>query len=72
MSDQPVFGRLMLLEPGARAASRNVRGAFERGSFLAVFGLMGLLLVFVVGQSIWLGRHMQPVETETSDENRAP
>jgi putative spermidine/putrescine transport system permease protein len=43
MSDQPVFGRLMLLEPGARAASRNVRSAFERGSFLAVFGLMGLL-----------------------------
>ncbi|HEY0296033.1 MAG TPA: septation protein A [Bordetella sp.] len=25
-----------------------------------VFGLMGLLLVFVIGQSIWLSRHMQP------------
>lgn len=24
-----------------------------------VFGLMGLLLVFVIGQSLWLGRHMQ-------------
>ena len=25
-----------------------------------VFGLMGLLLAFVIGQSLWLGRHMQP------------
>ncbi|MBO1111940.1 septation protein A [Bordetella petrii] len=24
-----------------------------------VFGLMGLLLAFVIGQSLWLGRHMQ-------------
>ncbi|MBV7481910.1 septation protein A [Bordetella sp. BOR01] len=24
-----------------------------------VFGLMGLLLVFVIGQSLWLGRHIQ-------------
>jgi len=25
-----------------------------------VFGLMGLLLAFVIAQSLWLGRHMQP------------
>lgn len=24
-----------------------------------VFGLMGLLLAFVIAQSVWLGRHMQ-------------
>jgi intracellular septation protein len=49
-------------------------GRFTEAQWVSfkVFGLMGLLLVFVVGQSIWLGRHMQPVETETSDENRAP
>lgn len=33
-----------------------------------VFGLMGLLLVFVIGQSLWLGKHMQPpVESDTGD-----
>lgn len=33
-----------------------------------VFGLMGLLLVFVIGQSLWLGKHMQPpVESDTDD-----
>jgi intracellular septation protein len=26
------------------------------------FGLMGLMIVFVLAQSIWLGRHMQPTE----------
>lgn len=35
-----------------------------------VFGLMALLLVFAVGQSIWLGRHMQsdvaPAESDDS------
>jgi len=25
-----------------------------------VFGLMGLLFAFVIGQSIWLGKHIQP------------
>lgn len=27
-----------------------------------VFGLMALLIVFVIAQSIWLGKHMQPEE----------
>jgi intracellular septation protein len=27
-----------------------------------VFGLMGLLLVFVIAQSLWLGKHMQHAE----------
>lgn len=31
-----------------------------------VFGLMGLLLVFVIGQSIWLSRHMQLDEADSS------
>ena len=33
-----------------------------------VFGLMGLLIVFVIGQSIWLGKHMQPVSDEPTDQ----
>jgi len=36
-----------------------------------VFGLMGLLLVFVIGQSLWLGKHMQhPGQPEGSDSQR--
>ena len=34
-----------------------------------VFGLMGLLLVFVIGQSLWLGKHMQHAESSKSDES---
>jgi intracellular septation protein len=30
-----------------------------------VFGLMALLIVFVIAQSIWLGKHMQ--QDEASD-----
>lgn len=33
-----------------------------------VFGLMGLLIVFVIIQSLWLGKHMTP---ETSTEQKA-
>jgi intracellular septation protein len=29
-----------------------------------VFGLMGLMLLFVIGQSLWLSRHMQPDPVE--------
>ncbi|CAM4345481.1 septation protein A [Bordetella muralis] len=36
-----------------------------------VFGLMGLLLVFVIGQSLWLGKHMQhPSQPEANDPQR--
>ena len=30
------------------------------------FGLMGLMIVFVIGQSLWLGKHIQ------TDDNAAP
>ncbi|MVW72473.1 MULTISPECIES: septation protein A [unclassified Bordetella] len=33
-----------------------------------VFGLMGLLLVFVIAQSLWLGKHMQHVEQSGAGE----
>ncbi|CAM4050190.1 septation protein A [Bordetella tumulicola] len=33
-----------------------------------VFGLMGLLLVFVIGQSLWLSKHMQhPTQPEAGE-----
>lgn len=32
-----------------------------------VFGLMGLLFAFVIGQSLWLGRHIQPDATGVND-----
>jgi len=36
-----------------------------------VFGLMGLLLVFVIGQSLWLSKHMQhPSQPEANDPRR--
>lgn len=38
-----------------------------------VFGLMGLLIAFVIGQSLWLGKHMQtpdtPTETPSNDQS---
>jgi len=38
-----------------------------------VFGLMGLLIAFVIAQSLWLGRHMQtPADTSRSDDARQP
>jgi len=36
-----------------------------------VFGLMALLLVFVVIQSIWLGRHIRPASSEGGPGDRA-
>lgn len=32
-----------------------------------IFGLMGLMIVFVIGQSIWLSKHMQAPENEKND-----
>ncbi|OZI19714.1 septation protein A [Bordetella genomosp. 9] len=33
------------------------------------FGLMGLMIVFVLAQSLWLGRHLQPHAGETPDDS---
>jgi intracellular septation protein len=33
------------------------------------FGLMGLMIVFVLAQSLWLGRHLQPPAGEAGDES---
>lgn len=33
-----------------------------------VFGLMGLLFAFVIAQSLWLGRHIQPAEPSKPEE----
>ncbi len=33
-----------------------------------VFGLMGLLFAFVIAQSIWLGRHIEPVESSPAND----
>ena len=30
-----------------------------------VFGLMGLLILFVIGQSIWLGKHIEHDQKES-------
>jgi intracellular septation protein len=40
-------------------------GHFSESQWVSfkVFGLMGLTLVFVIAQSIWLGRHIQSPET---------
>ena len=34
-----------------------------------VFGLMGLLILFVIAQSVWLGKHMLPDEPATPTRN---
>ncbi|MDQ2150349.1 septation protein A [Alcaligenaceae bacterium A4P071] len=36
-----------------------------------VFGLMALLVIFVIGQSLWLGKHMKSVEPDQADANRS-
>ena len=36
-----------------------------------VFGLMALLVIFVIGQSLWLGKHMKSVEADQADANRS-
>jgi len=35
-----------------------------------VFGLMGLLIAFVIVQSLWLGRHMQSPDTPGADDTK--
>lgn len=34
-----------------------------------VFGLMGLLVAFVIAQSLWLGKHLQASDTPDQDRN---
>ena len=66
-------GMLLCFEAGHRLGQRRLaRGGSEPGkgagaAEAAVFGLMGLLIIFVIGQSIWLGKHI-----ETKDGERKP
>ncbi|HWK71295.1 septation protein A [Pollutimonas sp. M17] len=43
-------------------------GAFTESQWVnfKVFGLMALLLLFVIGQSIWLGRHMKEEQPQAA------
>ena len=36
-----------------------------------VFGLMALLVLFVIGQSLWLGKHMKSADPEQANANRS-
>lgn len=50
-------------------------GLFSESAWVnfKVFGLMGLLILFVIGQSMWLGKHMIADEvTEEVDKNTEP
>jgi len=50
-------------------------GHFSESQWVSfkVFGLMGLTLVFVIAQSIWLGRHIQsPEATPEANSNATP
>ena len=44
-------------------------GQFTESQWVSfkAFGLMGLMIVFVIGQSLWLGKHIQPGEETSSD-----
>ncbi len=64
----PVWNRvndswaLFFIASGALNLYVAFSGRFTEAQWVnfKVFGLMALLLVFAVGQSIWLGRHMRP------------
>ena len=65
---EPVWDKLNLIWASffVVAGCTNVFVAFS-GYFtesqwvnFKVFGLMGMLVLFVIGQSLWLGRHMTP------------
>jgi len=64
---------LFFLAAGAINLFVAFSGHFTESQWVSfkVFGLMGLLLVFVIGQSLWLGKHMQqPDQSETHDSRR--
>lgn len=64
---------LFFLAAGAINLFVAFSGHFTESQWVSfkVFGLMGLLLVFVIGQSLWLGKHMQqPEQSETHDSRR--
>lgn len=75
----PVWERLNLSWAGffAGAGALNLyvafSGRFDESQWVnfKVFGLMGLLLAFVILQSIWLGRHMQESGGDAADESGA-
>ena len=64
---------LFFLAAGAINLFVAFSGHFTESQWVSfkVFGLMGLLLVFVIGQSLWLGKHMQqPDQSEAHDSRR--
>lgn len=58
---------LFFLFAGALNVFVAFSGYFSEATWVnfKVFGLMALLIVFAIGQSLWLSRHMQTPETTT-------
>ena len=70
----PAWEKLNLVWAGfflrpARSTCTWPSGQFTESQWSAfkAFGLMGLMIVFVIGQSLWLGKHIQPGEETSSD-----
>lgn len=69
---EPVWNRLntvwamFFVVSGAANVFVAFSGHFTESQWVnfKVFGLMGLMLLFVIGQSLWLSRHMQPDAVE--------
>ncbi|ARP85865.1 septation protein A [Bordetella genomosp. 9] len=74
---EPVWDRLnatwavFFLAAGAINLYVAFSGHFSEAQWVTfkAFGLMGLMIVFVVAQSIWLGRHLQHPEGEAGDQS---
>lgn len=74
----PVWDKLnatwavFFLAAGAANLYVAFSGHFSESQWVTfkAFGLMGLMIVFVIAQSLWLGRHLQPPghTGETADE----
>lgn len=63
---------LFFLACGAANLFVAFSGRFSEDQWVTfkVFGLLGMMIVFVIGQSIWLGRHMRPTETATTEDTK--
>lgn len=61
---------LFFLAAGAVNLYVAFSGHFTQSQWVSfkVFGLMGLMIAFVIGQSLWLGRHMQAPESPDGDD----
>lgn len=74
----PVWSKLNLawalffLVSGALNLYVAFSGRFTESQWVSfkVFGLMGLMLLFVLGQSIWLGRHITPAADEAASASK--